>query len=83
MTLSTLSFVCEAAIYIYLGLSVWTLKATIAKPISHWSWTFAFCELAITMLARGLSMLAIAGLVILYSQIYDVLLELRDVPVGG
>ena len=75
MTLSTLSFVCEAAIYIYLGLSVWTLKATTTKPEKTWSWTFACCELLITMLARAISMLAIAVLVILYLNIYDVLLE--------
>ncbi|CAD8211124.1 unnamed protein product [Paramecium pentaurelia] len=66
ITVSTLSLICEAFIYIYLGLSMWILSGyqnsddAIEKP--KCSWTFLVLELLICFFSRGISMVILSGI---------------------
>lgn len=60
VTLQTLSLICEAFIYLYLGTSIWRLMGDGSKEeTSKASWTFVLLELGICFFARGMSMFLI------------------------
>lgn len=46
MTIGFLGAACEAAVYSYIGIALYSLIAT------KWCWTFIFCELAIVIVGR-------------------------------
>lgn len=63
--ISAISMVCEAFIYVYLGVSIWRLKNTDHYEGYAFSWTFALIELPICFLARASMIVVISMLTIL------------------
>ena len=57
--------VCEAFIYVYLGVSIWELKKTEYTEGYAFSWTFALLEIPICFISRAMMIVVISSFTIL------------------
>jgi sodium/hydrogen exchanger-like protein 6/7/sodium/hydrogen exchanger 8 len=63
--ISSISMICEAFIYVYLGVSIWELKKTEHTKGNEFSWTFTLIETGICFFSRAMMLIILGSITIL------------------